>query len=167
MIVLLALLNDAPIIAIASDNVHYSDAPEKWNMSIVLGLGTFLGILGVISSFIVFYLGKEVFQLNREMLQSFIFLKLAVAGHLTIFISRTRRSFWSIKPSRGLLWSAIITKVLATVFAVYGLAIAPIGWTLAGIVWLYAVVAFIITDLLKVYFYKWFITNPGYAPVNE
>ena len=160
MIVLLALLNDAPIIAIARDNVKYSRLPEKWNMSIVLGLGTFLGTIGVISSFVIFYLGKEVFQLNPQMLQSFIFLKLAVAGHLTIFISRTRGFFWSIKPSSGLLWSAVLTKILATVFAVYGLAVAPIGWGNAGIVWLYALGAFMITDVLKVYFYRWFINTP-------
>jgi H+-transporting ATPase len=162
MIVLLALLNDAPIIAIARDNVKYSRLPEKWNMSIVLGLGTFLGTIGVISSFVIFYLGKEVFQLNPQMLQSFIFLKLAVAGHLTIFISRTRGFFWSIKPSSGLLWSAVLTKILATVFAVYGLAVAPIGWGNAGIVWLYALGAFMITDVLKVYFYRWFINLPDY-----
>jgi H+-transporting ATPase len=167
MIVLLALLNDAPIIAIASDNVRYSRNPEKWNMSIVLGLGTFLGAIGVVSSFIAFYLGKEFFHLNREMLQSFIFLKLAVAGHLTIFISRTRGFFWSIKPSGGLLWSALITKAAATLFAVYGLAIAPIGWNLAGMVWLYAVIMFIITDFLKVAFYKWFITGREIHPVNQ
>jgi H+-transporting ATPase len=155
MIVLLALLNDGPIIAIASDNVIYSEKPEKWNMSVVLGLGTFLGTIGVISSFLVFYLGKEFLHLNMNLLQSFIFLKLAIAGHLTIFISRTRRSFWSIKPSGGLLWSAIITKILATFFAVYGWFIAPIGWNLAGIVWLYALVAFLITDRLKVLYYKW------------
>ena len=32
MIVLLALLNDVPIMTIAYDNVKYSDKPEKWNI---------------------------------------------------------------------------------------------------------------------------------------
>jgi H+-transporting ATPase len=165
MIVLLALLNDVPIIAIASDNVIYSKNPEKWNMPLVLGLATFLGFLGVVSSFIVFYLGKDWFNLKADVLQSFIFLKLAIAGHLTIFISRTRGYFWSLKPSRGLLWSAVITKVAATLFAVYGWFIAPIGWSFAALVWGYALFAFILTDLLKVYFLKKFI--PGYSESIE
>jgi H+-transporting ATPase len=157
MIVLLALLNDAPIMAIATDNVRYSQLPEKWNMRKVLGLGTVLGMFGVISSFGIFYIGQEVLNLGRDVLQSFIFLKLAVAGHLTIFLARTKKPFWSIKPSAGLLWSAIITKIAATLFAVYGWLIAPIGWRMAGYIWVYAIIAFLITDMIKVYYYKWFL----------
>ena len=159
MIVLLALLNDAPIMAIAGDNVRYSNRPEKWNMKIVLGLGTLLGTIGVISSFFIFYIGKNILHLNLEVLQAFIFLKLAVAGHLTIFLARTRKFFWSIKPSKGLLWSAVVTKILATLFAVYGWFIAPIGWKLAFVVWGYAIVAFAITDVVKRYYYKSFIDS--------
>jgi H+-transporting ATPase len=88
------------------------------------------------------------------MVQSFIFLKLAVAGHLTIFLTRTRGPFWSIKPSPILFWSAIITKILATLVAVYGWYVAPIGWKLALIVWGYALVAFFLTDFIKVWFYR-------------
>lgn len=51
MIVLLALLNDLPIMTIAFDNVKYSDKPEKWNMRVVLGIATVLGFVGVIESF--------------------------------------------------------------------------------------------------------------------
>ena len=156
MIVLLALLNDVPVMAIAGDRVNYSRHPEKWNMRVVLGLGTLLGLVGVVSSFLIFYLGREVLHLNREMLQSFIFLKLAIAGHLTIFISRTRGPFWDIKPSGGLLWSALLTKFAATLFAVYGWFIAPIGWKLSLGIWGYAIVAFVITDIVKQYFYKMF-----------
>jgi H+-transporting ATPase len=158
MIVLLALLNDAPIIAIASDNVRYSKDPEKWRMHIVLGLGTLLGLIGVASSFMIFYIGKDVLHLNRDIIQSFVFLKLAVAGHLTIFLSRTRKPFWSLRPSAGLFWSAVVTKAIATLFAVYGLFITPIGWRLALFVWGYALVAFVITDLIKVYFYKVYVS---------
>jgi H+-transporting ATPase len=154
MIVLLALFNDAPIMAIAYDNVRYSNEPEKWNMRVVLGAATFLGLIGVISSFGIFYIGDRVLHLSREVLQSFIFLKLAVAGHLTIFLTRTRGPFWSIKPSAALLLSAIITKLLATLLAVYGWYIAPIGWKLAIFIWTYAVIAFVITDFIKVRLYR-------------
>lgn len=154
MIVLLALFNDAPIMAIAYDNVHYSKEPEKWNMRLVLSMATFLGLIGVLASFFLFYLGEKVFLLNREVIQSFIFLKLAVAGHLTIFLSRTKGYFWTIKPSAALFWSALVTKILATLVAVYGWYVAPIGWKLALIVWGYALCEFILTDLLKVRVYK-------------
>lgn len=154
MIVLLAFFNDAPIMAIAFDNVKYSNEPEKWNMRVVLSMATFLGLIGVVSSFGIFYIGKEVLHLSNEVLQSFIFLKLAVAGHLTIFVTRTKRYFWSIKPSGAMFWSAVLTKILATFVAVYGWFISPLSWNLALFVWGYAIAAFLITDFLKVQIYK-------------
>lgn len=154
MIVLLALFNDAPIMAIAYDNVHYSNDPEKWDMRVILSMSTILGFIGVVSSFGIFYIAQEVLHLSREMMQSFIFLKLAVAGHLTIFLTRTRGPFWSIKPSAILFWSAVITKILATLVAVYGWFITPISWKLALFVWGYALTAFLITDFLKVQAYR-------------
>jgi len=154
MIVLLALLNDAPIIAIATDYVNYSKDPERWDMKTVLGLGSLLGLIGVFSSFLIFYLGKEVLNLSQEALQTFVFLKLAIAGHLTIFLSRTKGHFWEIKPSAPLFWSAVITKVLATLFAVYGWFVSPISFSLSLFIWIYAIIAFFVTDLIKVYFYK-------------
>ncbi len=154
MIVLLALFNDAPIMAIANDNVRYSNEPEKWKMRIVLGMATILGLTGVFSSFGIFYIGQVALHLGREAIQSFIFLKLAVAGHLTLFLTRTRGPFWSIKPSGLLFWSAVGTKVLATLVAVYGWYISPIGWKLALLVWGYALVAFLLTDVIKVQAYR-------------
>lgn len=154
MIVLLALFNDAPIMAIAYDNVQYSNIPEKWNMREVLSMATFLGLIGVFSSFFIFYIGEQVLSLDKALLQSFIFLKLAVAGHLTIFLARTRGPFWSIRPSGLLFWSAIGTKLLATMLVINGIYVSPLSWKLAGFVWLYSLVAFVITDFMKVRFYK-------------
>ena len=43
-----------------------------------------------------------------------MYLKLSVAGHLTIFLTRTRGPFWSIRPAR-ILWVAVLgTQALAT-----------------------------------------------------
>lgn len=154
MIVLLALFNDAPIMAIAFDNVKYSNEPEKWDMRVILSMATFLGLLGVVSSFGIFYIGQEILQLSKDSIQTFIFLKLAIAGHLTIFLTRTRGPFWSIKPSATMFWAAVITKILATLVAVYGLFISPISWELASFIWGYALAAFLITDFLKVKIYK-------------
>jgi H+-transporting ATPase len=154
MIVLLAILNDLPIITIAYDNVRYSDKPEKWNMRTVLGIATFLGVLGVISTFLMFYIGLNVFNLNPEVLQSFIYLKLSVAGHLTILVARTRGHFWSIKPAPQLFGAIVITQLVATLITVYGVLLPAMGWGLALFVWGYALLLFLITDFLKVYFYR-------------
>jgi H+-transporting ATPase len=154
MIVLLALLNDAPIMTIAYDNVKYSNAPEKWNMRMILGTATMLGIIGVVSSFGILYIGQEMLHLNREVLQSFIYLKLSVAGHLTVFVARTRSHFWSVKPAKPLFLAVVLTQLTATIITVYGILLPAMGWELAFLVWGYALAAFVITDFVKVYFYE-------------
>ena len=128
MIVMIALLNDGAILSIAYDNVHYKDQPEAWNMRLVLGISTVLGVTGVIAAFGLFYLGERVFHLDRAHVQTLMYLKLSVAGHLTIFLTRTRRPFWSIRPAR-ILWIAVLgTQAIATLIAVYGLFMSPLGW---------------------------------------
>jgi H+-transporting ATPase len=154
MLVLLALLNDVPIMAIAYDNVRYSNMPERWNMRFVMRMATLLGVIGVIFSFMLFYIGEVILLLPPEIIQPFIFLKLAVAGHLTIFLTRTRGHFWTLKPGSALLWSAGGTKLLATLIVVYGLFVPAIGWNLALLVWGYAFAEFVITDFIKIPFFK-------------
>ena len=120
------------------DNVHYKDKPEAWNMRMVLGISTVLGVIGVVSAFGLFYLGERVFHLDRAHIQTLMYLKLSVAGHLTIFLTRTRGPFWSIRPAR-ILWVAVLgTQIVATLIAVYGLFMTPLGWGWAGFVWGYA-----------------------------
>ncbi len=154
MIVLLALLNDLPIMTIAYDNVKYSDKSERWNMRTLLGVATFLGIVGVFSSFGILYIGTEVLKLDPYVLQSFIYLKLSVAGHLTVFVARTKRSFWSVKPAKPLLAAVIVTQLVATLITVYGILLPAMGWELALLVWGYALTLFVITDFAKVGLYK-------------
>ena len=153
MIVMLALLNDGAILSIAYDNVRYRNQPEAWNMRVVLGISTVLGFAGVVSAFGLFYLGERVFHLDRAHIQTLMYLKLSVAGHLTIFLTRTRGPFWSIRPA-PLLWAAVVgTQAVATVIAVYGVFMTPLGWGWAGFVWGYALVWFLVNDRMKLLAY--------------
>ena len=156
MIVMLALLNDGAILSIAYDNVHYKDQPEAWNMHLVLGISTVLGVIGVVSAFGLFYLGERVFHLDRSHIQTLMYLKLSVAGHLTIFLTRTRGPFWSIRPAR-ILWAAVIgTQIVATLIAVYGVFMTPLGWGWALFVWGYALLWFLLNDRVKLLAYRIF-----------
>ena len=153
MIVMLALLNDGAILSIAYDNVIYRNKPEAWDMRTVLGISTVLGVVGVISAFGLFYLGERVFHLDRAHIQTLMYLKLSVAGHLTIFLTRTRGPFWSIRPARILLVAVVGTQILATLIAVYGLFMTPLGWGWALLVWGYALVWFLVNDRVKLLAY--------------
>jgi H+-transporting ATPase len=156
MIVMIAVLNDGAILSIAYDNVHYKDKPEAWNMRLVLGISTVLGVIGVVTAFGLFYLGERVFHFDHAHVQTLMYLKLSVAGHLTIFLTRTRGPFWSIRPAR-ILWIAVLgTQIVATLIAVYGLFMTPLGWRWAGFVWGYALIWFLVNDRVKLLAYRIF-----------
>jgi H+-transporting ATPase len=163
MIVMLALLNDGAILSIAYDNVHYKDKPEAWNMRMVLGVATVLGVIGPVAAFGLFYLGERVYHLDRAHIQTLMYLMLSVAGHLTIFLTRTRGPFWSIRPAR-VLWVAVLgTQIVATLIAVYGLFMTPLGWGWALFVWGYALAWFLVNDRVKLVAYR--VVDPAKAPL--
>jgi H+-transporting ATPase len=149
MIVLLAILNDFAIISIAYDNTRYSNKPEAWNMRLVMGIAIALGIFATFRSFGIFYLGDRLFHLDSDTLRTLVYLNLSIGGHLTVFTARTRGTFWSVPPSRILLGAVFGTQAAATLIAVHGVLMAPISWQLAGVVWGYCGVLFLLQDRVK------------------
>jgi H+-transporting ATPase len=156
MLVVLAILNDLPIMMIAFDNAPVAKKPVRWQMNRILETASILGILGVVSSFVLLWFAKEYFHLDAATVQTLIFLKLAVAGHMTIYLARTgQQHFWERPyPSMALFGTAELTQLAATVIAALGIFMAPIGWTFALIVWGYAFLAFLINDLIKVWLFR-------------
>jgi H+-transporting ATPase len=104
-----------------------------------------------------------------------IYLCLSVGGQLTVFVSRTRHSFWSRRPGYALSIACLGAQIVATLISVYlpvslkidsYIAITiddkdypveaimkGIDWKMAGFVWAYSIIIFIISDFAKVYFY--------------
>jgi H+-transporting ATPase len=156
MIVILAMLNDIPIMMIAYDHVKILEKPVRWDMREVLSIATLLGATGLFFSFGLFLIGLQVLQLDQATLQTLIFLKLAVAGHMTIYLARTgQHHFWTKPyPALSLLLTAELTQFAGTIIAVYGVVMAPIGWMLAGLIWGYALLEFVVTDFIKIYIFK-------------
>ncbi len=162
MIVLLALLNDGAILSIAFDRARYTNKPEAWNMRMVLGIATVLGVAGVIASFGLFYIAETIFHMDRFTIQTLMYLKLSVAGHMTIFVTRTKGPFWSDRPANILLAAVLGTQTIATLLAVYGVLMHPIGWGWALAVWGYAFAWLVFNDRMKLLAIRVFNVNaPG------
>jgi H+-transporting ATPase len=156
MIVVLAILNDLPIMMIAYDNAPVAPKPVRWRMNRILTIASILGLLGVVSSFLLLWLAREYFHLDAGVIQTLVFLKLAVAGHMTVYLARTgQQHFWERPlPSLTLFGTTEITQVAATMIAIYGVFMTPVGWTIALVVWGYALVFFVINDLIKVRLFR-------------
>jgi H+-transporting ATPase len=151
MIVLLALLNDFPIMMIAYDNAPVAARPVVWNMRRVLGLATILGLLGLVASFLLFWLARDVFSLPPAQVQTMVFLKLLVAGHMTIYLTRNTGPIWQRPwPSLRLILTCEATQALGTVAVLLGWFVAPLYWPYVVFVWLYSLVWFAINSGVKI-----------------
>jgi H+-transporting ATPase len=154
MIILLALLNDIPILAIAYDNTKVDVKPVRWNMPEMLTISSVLGVAGVLASFLLFFLLKE-YGFSEDMIRSMLFLKLIVAGHSTLYLTRTEGWFWRRPWPAPLLFGATFgTEIIGTLIAVYGFLITPVGWKYALWMWAYALVWFVFNNVAKVGVYR-------------
>ena len=154
MIILLALLNDLPILTIAYDNTWLDPTPVRWDMRRVLTVATTLGLIGVVETFGMLVIAKMLLNLDQSQIQSLIYLKLAVAGHLTLFVARTKKPFFSKPyPARSLLVAILITQALAAAIVGFGIFVTAIPWIYVGLVWVYCLVWVFIEDFVKLQVY--------------
>ncbi|MBL1321778.1 MAG: HAD-IC family P-type ATPase [Methylophaga sp.] len=154
MVILLALLNDLPIMAIAYDNNELDSNPVRWNMKELFTVATVLGITGVSASFLLFFILRQ-YGLEENIIQTIIFLKLLIAGHSTIFVTRNKGWFWDTPlPSPILLTAIFGTEIIGTLFAVNGIFVTAISWQFALLAWGYAFMEFLLNDVVKIGLYK-------------
>lgn len=154
MIVLLAILNDAAIISVAYDKATVAKLPQRFRVRRLVGNALFLGVVGVISSFTLLYLAYVFFGVSLAVLQTIIYLKLSIAGHLLIFSTRTKKWFFQDRPSLILVGAVFATQIIATIIAVLGIFLTPISLSTAGLIWGYVLMAFTLTDGAKVLYFK-------------
>jgi H+-transporting ATPase len=149
MIVLLAILNDGSILSIAYDNTRSASEPLRWRMSFVMGLSGALGAYAVLRSLGIYEICIHLLGMDAGLIKTMIYLNLSVGGILTLYAARTRGPFWSVVPAKPLLIVTFGAQAVATILAVFGLLMKPIGWGNAGIVWGYCLVLFLLQDRVK------------------
>ncbi|VAW48831.1 Lead, cadmium, zinc and mercury transporting ATPase; Copper-translocating P-type ATPase [hydrothermal vent metagenome] len=156
MIILLAFLNDVPIMSIAYDRTVLESKPVRWNMNQIITVATVMGIVGVLGSFGMLLIAMDWLKLDVAQIQTYVFLKMAVAGHLVLFVARTKDYFWKQPwPAPIMVWSALITKLAATLLAAYGFGVmTAITWPEIALIWGYSIASALLTDLVKVQVYR-------------
>jgi H+-transporting ATPase len=158
MIILLAFLNDVPIMTIAYDRTGLPPGPVRWNMHRIIAVSSVMGLTGVAGSFLMLYIALNVLHLSIPQVQTYIFLKMAVSGHLTLFVARSKGFFLRKPyPAPVMVWSALATKVIGTLLAAYGFGLlTPIRWSEIALIWGYSVIWAFVTDWAKTLVYRHF-----------
>ncbi|MFO1419781.1 MAG: plasma-membrane proton-efflux P-type ATPase [Candidatus Competibacteraceae bacterium] len=160
MIVVLAVLNDAPIMTIAYDNTEVAKQPIRWQMPRVLGVSSVLGLFSVVQSFGLLIVGFEIlsspaeqriFQLfSQTELQAVMFLQIVLGGHFLLYNTRTARWFFlppfPSLPLNAALWG---TNLLAVLMCAQGWLVPKLSWTTIGWVVAYTGVWVFVMDIIK------------------
>lgn len=150
VLALLATANGAVLVALAYDAPQPAARPVKWRMANVVSLSIVLGLLGLAELIGLFYLADQRFHMPHNQMQTLMYLGLSLTGFLTILVTRTRSWLWSNRPSTILLGTMFAMQCAATLIAVYGFLITPLGWAWALGVTVYCLVWMVIKDAVKV-----------------
>jgi len=115
-----------------------------------------MGVTGVVGSFGMLLIAMDWLHLSIDQIQTYVFLKMAVAGHLVLFVARSKGHFWKRPwPAPVMIWSAVVTKLAATLLAAYGFGlITAISWPEIALIWGYSIASAYVTDLVKVAVYR-------------
>jgi H+-transporting ATPase len=149
-LILLAFLNDVPIISLAFDRVKISSEPSRINIKERFSLSLLFGLVGVLNSISLFVLTFNVLHFPIVIVQTMFFLKLTISGHALIFVAHTKERWFKFLPSKEVIIATIGTQILATWLAVSGyLMPAKISWQMAIFVWIWALIWMQITELMK------------------
>jgi H+-transporting ATPase len=159
MIVVLALLDDIPIMTIAYDNVPPAPRPVRWDMHHILLFASVMGLLSVAETFGLLLIGlrwltdpllQEIIPLDARQLQTVMFLQLAIGGHLLLFVVRTKSFLFKPPyPSARLFWAIVATQIAALIICYTGLGVAAIPAAAIVGVWIYCLVWMVILDIFK------------------
>lgn len=164
MIVVLALLDDIPIMTIAYDNVKIAKKPVRWDMHRIIIFSSLMGLMALAQSFGLVLISMywmnnaelmHVFALDLSHLQTMLFLQLAAGGHLLLFVVRNRNSVFKPPfPSLPLLLAVIGTQIVAVFICAFGIFVPAISWELIGVVWVYVLVWMVIIDIVKLIYFS-------------
>lgn len=155
MIILLALINDIPVMAIAYDNAEESTTPVRWHLRETIIVAAVLGLAGLVSSLLLFswFIGSGYSLL---VIQTAMFLKLDVSGHSTLYLTRAGKGyFWKRPyPSLAFFLPAFGSRIFGTLIVIFGVFMTAIPLSMVAGIWVYALVWFVINDNIKVGVYR-------------
>lgn len=138
-IIVIALLNDIPIISLATDRVKTTNRPARIDAKKRFVLSSIYGLVGVANSLFLFFFVRYLWHSDWSILQTMFFLKLTVSGHMLIYVAHTKQRWWKFWPSKGVIWATSVTQLIATLLALTGFLMpGKLSLWQVGFVWLWA-----------------------------
>ncbi len=148
-IILIALLNDIPIISLAFDRVTLAKAPASVNPRKRFALSLLFGFTGICNSMILLWIAITVFHAPWIIIQTLFFLKLTVSGHMLVYVAHTEKPWYKFLPSKQVIWATIITQIIASLIAFFGIFTTAISFKYIILVWIWSFLWMQVSELAK------------------
>ena len=152
-IILLLFANDFVTMSIATDNVRYSNSPEKWNVKSLVGSSGSLAAFIIVESFLVLSAGT-ILKLPQAQMNTFIFDMLVFSGLFTVFIVRERGRFWHSRPSKWMLAATVGDILVISALSIFGILIPSISAMDVLIVLAITLVSMVVIDEFKSFIFR-------------
>lgn len=155
-LILIALLNDIPIISLAGNRVQVTHRPSKIRIAEQFSMSILFGLVGVVNSILLYFFALDYLHLPMPIVQTLFFLKLTVGGHLLIYVAHTKERWWRYLPSWTVIVATLSTQGIATFLALTGFLMpSAISFGLVVFVWIWAIVFMQVSEGVKMLRQRW------------
>jgi H+-transporting ATPase len=150
LMVLIMVTGDFLGMSMTTDNVRPSAQPNTWQIGsltiagIVMGVGELLFCTSILLS------GAYWMGFGIAALRTLAFVVIVFGNQATMYTNRERRRLWSSRPSIWVMVSSVGDLLLASFFAIAGIAMTPLPAMVVAGVLLAAVVFAVLVDFIKV-----------------
>ncbi|MBX3063767.1 MAG: plasma-membrane proton-efflux P-type ATPase [Anaerolineae bacterium] len=158
-ILLVVLANDLVSMSLTTDRVRPSAKPDRWRVRPLVISGAILALAWLAFSFMAYFYGRDVLQLDSAQLQTLVFLMLVYISQANVYIVRERRHLWSSRPSPWMLLATAFDLILVGILAVGGILMTAISPLILLQLLAATVIFTCILDLLKSAIFRYFHMN--------
>jgi H+-transporting ATPase len=155
LIVLLLFANDFVTMSISTDNVSYSNKPDRWHIRSLMQVAFLLAIPALILSFAFLYASNNLFHLPLAQMQTLMFVMLVFTGQINVYLVRERRHFWKSVPSRWMILGTVLDVIVVSILAAQGFLMTAIPFNLVVFTLIVSLLYLPLADILKIVVFKY------------
>ena len=148
-ILVIALLNDLPIISLGYDRVKIAMRPAHIDSASRLKRSLSFGIAGVANSLVLFFLMANVWHFSWATIQTAFFLKLIISGQMLIYVAHTNERWWRYLPSKPVISASSFSQIAGSLMAYFGFLMPKIPLVIIILVWVWCLAWMQVTEATK------------------
>jgi H+-transporting ATPase len=148
-IILIAFLNDLPILSLAYNRVKKAHRPSQSASKARMMKGLLFGLVGICNSLLMYFVMANVLHQPLAIIQTVFFLKLTVSGHMLIYVAHTEEKWYKFLPSKQVIFATGGTQIIASLIAFFGLLMSPISFWIIIFIWVWSFGWMQISDWVK------------------